>query len=35
VNMNERAQDLGGSFEIRHPSSGTGTVLTWRVPINR
>ncbi len=33
VNMGERAHDLGGTFEIGSPSSGTGTVLTWCVPI--
>jgi signal transduction histidine kinase len=31
--MGERAHDLGGTQEIRSASEGTGTVLTWRVPI--
>ncbi|MFL6053908.1 MAG: GAF domain-containing protein [Actinoallomurus sp.] len=30
-NMAQRADDLGGSFEIR-PRDGGGTVLDWRVP---
>jgi signal transduction histidine kinase len=33
VNLGERASDLGGTFEVGPPSVGTGTVLTWRVPI--
>jgi signal transduction histidine kinase len=33
VNMGERAHDLGGSFEIGAAREGTGTMLTWRVPI--
>ena len=33
VNMRERAHDLGGSFEIGAAREGTGTTLTWRVPI--
>jgi signal transduction histidine kinase len=32
VNMGERAQDLGGTFEVGRGPAG-GTVLTWRVPI--
>ncbi|MFG1918932.1 GAF domain-containing protein [Micromonospora sp. NPDC048898] len=32
VNMGERAQDLGGSFEVSAARVGTGTTLTWRVP---
>nr|WP_221380739.1 GAF domain-containing sensor histidine kinase [Actinoplanes polyasparticus] len=34
VNMGERAHDLGGSFEIGAAREGTGTMLTWRVPIS-
>jgi signal transduction histidine kinase len=33
VNMGERAHDLGGAFEAGPGSGGTGTVLTWRVPL--
>jgi signal transduction histidine kinase len=33
VNMRERAYDLGGSFEIGAAREGTGTMVTWRVPI--
>jgi signal transduction histidine kinase len=33
VNMGERAHDLGGAFEIGTRPDGTGTVVTWRVPI--
>jgi signal transduction histidine kinase len=33
VNMGERARDLGGAFEIGTRPDGTGTVVTWRVPI--
>ncbi|GAA2565020.1 two-component system sensor histidine kinase [Winogradskya consettensis] len=33
VNLGERANDLGGTFEVGSPSTGTGTVLTWRVPV--
>ncbi len=33
VNMRERAHDLGGTFDIGSASAGTGTALTWRVPI--
>jgi signal transduction histidine kinase len=32
VNMGERAQDLGGTFEIG-PGPAGGTVVTWRVPL--
>ncbi|MET0416272.1 MAG: GAF domain-containing sensor histidine kinase, partial [Actinoplanes sp.] len=34
VNMQERAHDLGGSFEIGLGPDGGGTMLTWRVPIS-
>ncbi|HWS35822.1 MAG TPA: GAF domain-containing sensor histidine kinase [Actinoplanes sp.] len=34
VNMGERAHDLGGTLEIGSASEGTGTMLTWRVPIS-
>jgi len=33
VNMGERAGDLGGSFQIGARPDGTGTLVTWRVPI--
>ena len=33
VNLGERARDLGGRFEIGPRTAGTGTMLTWRVPI--
>ncbi|MFI7602408.1 GAF domain-containing protein [Actinoplanes sp. NPDC049681] len=33
VNMAERAHDLGGGFQVQARSDGSGTVLTWRVPI--
>ncbi|MBW6434593.1 GAF domain-containing sensor histidine kinase [Actinoplanes hulinensis] len=33
LNMGERASDLGGSFEIGPRPDGSGTLLTWRVPI--
>jgi signal transduction histidine kinase len=33
VNMGERANDLSGTFEISRTTAGTGTLLTWRVPI--
>jgi signal transduction histidine kinase len=33
VNMGERAGDLGGSFEIGPAPDGSGTLLTWRVPL--
>jgi two-component system, NarL family, sensor histidine kinase DevS len=33
VNMGERAHDLGGTFQIGPAPSGTGTVLTWCVPV--
>ncbi|GIE78351.1 histidine kinase [Actinoplanes philippinensis] len=33
VNMGERAQDLGGEFEIGPRPDGGGTLVTWRVPI--
>ena len=32
VNMDERANDLGGSCTVG-PADGGGTVVTWRVPI--
>jgi signal transduction histidine kinase len=32
VNMGERAQDLGGTFQIG-PGPSAGTVVTWRVPL--
>jgi signal transduction histidine kinase len=34
VNMGERASDLGGSFEAGPRPDGTGTVVTWRVPVS-
>ncbi|WP_433306946.1 GAF domain-containing protein [Actinoplanes sp. CA-030573] len=34
VNMSERAADLGGTFTIEPGPAGTGTVLTWRAPLN-
>ncbi|GIE90641.1 Histidine kinase-, DNA gyrase B-, and HSP90-like ATPase [Actinoplanes regularis] len=33
VNMSERAADLGGAFEIGPAPEGSGTLLTWRVPL--
>jgi signal transduction histidine kinase len=33
VNMSERANDLGGAFEIGPGPGGSGTVATWRAPI--
>ncbi|MFC6568114.1 GAF domain-containing sensor histidine kinase [Actinoplanes utahensis] len=33
VNMGERAGDLGGTFEIGPRSNGSGTLVTWRVPL--
>jgi len=33
ANLGERAHDLGGSFEVGPAPDGTGTVLTWRVPL--
>jgi signal transduction histidine kinase len=33
VNMSERAQDMGGTFEVGPRESGGGTSLVWRVPI--
>ena len=33
VNMGERAHDLGGTFEVGPGGSGSGTMVTWRVPI--
>ena len=32
VNIRERAEKLGGSFEI-HPREGGGTRLVWTVPL--
>jgi signal transduction histidine kinase len=33
INMGERARDLGGTFEAGPGPGGSGTVVTWRVPI--
>jgi signal transduction histidine kinase len=33
VNMGERAADLGGEFTIGSRPDGTGTLVTWRVPV--
>ncbi|OJF12093.1 GAF domain-containing sensor histidine kinase [Couchioplanes caeruleus] len=33
VNLGERAHGLGGTFHIAPRPDGTGTMLTWRVPI--
>ncbi|WP_328478256.1 GAF domain-containing protein [Actinoplanes sp. NBC_00393] len=33
VNMGERAADLGGGFEAGPRPDGTGTLITWRVPL--
>ena len=33
VNMGERAVDLGGGFTIGTRADGSGTVVTWRVPL--
>ncbi|MBG0561045.1 GAF domain-containing sensor histidine kinase [Actinoplanes aureus] len=33
VNMGERATDLGGAFEAVRRPDGTGTLVTWRVPL--
>jgi len=33
INMGERAHDLSGTFEIGPGPGGTGTVMTWRVPL--
>jgi signal transduction histidine kinase len=30
-NMRQRAEGLGGSFEVTHPSTG-GTTIAWQVP---
>jgi signal transduction histidine kinase len=32
VNLQDRAADLGGTFEVRH-AEGAGTVIDWRVPL--
>lgn len=32
VNIRDRAEKLGGSFEI-HPRDGAGTRLVWAVPL--
>jgi signal transduction histidine kinase len=32
VNMQSRAESLGGSFEVLQPEAG-GTTLVWQVPI--
>jgi signal transduction histidine kinase len=34
ANMGERAQDLGGAFEIGPRPDGTGTLLVWRASLN-
>ena len=31
-NLTERAEELGGSFEIRQAGPNSGTVVVWRVP---
>jgi len=31
-NMTERAEALGGSFEVRRAGDDGGTVAVWRVP---
>ena len=31
VNMRDRAEGLGGTFEVTHPAQG-GTTLVWQVP---
>jgi signal transduction histidine kinase len=33
VNMGERAHDLSGRFEVGPREAGSGTVLTWSVPL--
>nr|WP_111653726.1 GAF domain-containing sensor histidine kinase [Actinoplanes lutulentus] len=33
VNMAERAGDLGGTFEAGPRTDGSGTLVTWRVPL--
>ncbi|GAA4601989.1 signal transduction histidine kinase [Actinoplanes octamycinicus] len=33
VNMGERAADLGGTFEVGPAPDGSGTLLTWHVPL--
>ncbi|MFJ5777037.1 GAF domain-containing protein [Streptomyces sp. NPDC093094] len=33
-NMAERAEQLGGTFELTRPATG-GTALTWRVPVDQ
>jgi signal transduction histidine kinase len=33
VNMRERAQGLGGRFDVSSPGAG-GTILEWRVPVD-
>ncbi|MEU4419230.1 GAF domain-containing sensor histidine kinase [Actinoplanes sp. NPDC024001] len=33
VNMSDRADDLGGTFETGTGPNGRGTILTWRVPL--
>lgn len=33
VSMGERADQLGGTFEVGRGPDGTGTVLSWRVPL--
>jgi signal transduction histidine kinase len=34
ANLQDRAGDLGGTFEIR-PAAAGGTLLDWRVPLPR
>jgi signal transduction histidine kinase len=34
ANLQDRARDLGGTFEVR-PITGGGTLLDWRVPLPR
>jgi signal transduction histidine kinase len=34
ANMGERANDLGGAFELGPAADGTGTVLVWRAPLS-
>ena len=32
-NMADRAESLGGTFEVRSSGQGGGTVAVWRVPV--
>ena len=34
ANLQDRARDLGGTFEVR-PITGGGTLLDWRAPLPR